>query len=68
MLEQLAQNYKKAAENGIKDFTDYYQTLFDLYSRRAELLKLQSSLVGQVIALEIASGRYLPAEKSSNKF
>ena len=68
VLEQLAQNYKKAAENGIKDFTDYYQTLFDLYSRRAELLKLQSSLVGQVIALEIASGRYLPAEKSSNKF
>ncbi|MEJ2648167.1 MAG: TolC family protein [Sedimentisphaerales bacterium] len=67
VLERLTQNYKKAAENGIVNFPDYYQMLFDLYSKQAELLKLQGSLVDELITLEIASGRYLPAEKSREK-
>jgi outer membrane protein TolC len=67
VLEGLAENYKKAAENGTVNFPDYYQMLFDLYSKQAELLKLQGSLVDELITLEIASGRYLPAQKSQGK-
>jgi outer membrane protein TolC len=65
-LEKSAQAYNKAAENGSGDYLSYYRVLNDFYSVKIELLGLQKKLIETGIALEIASGRYLPAGQSSN--
>jgi outer membrane protein TolC len=66
VLEKSAQAYKKAAENGSSDYLSYYRVLNNFYSAKIELLGLQKKLVETGIALEIASGRYLPAGQSSD--
>jgi outer membrane protein TolC len=66
VLEKSAQSYRKAAENGSGDYLSYYRVLNDFYSAKTELLGLQRKLVESGIALEIASGRYLPAGQSSD--
>ena len=66
VLEKSSQSYKKAAENGSGDYLSYYHVLNDFYSAKAEMLGLQKKLVETGIALEIASGRYLPAGQNSD--
>jgi outer membrane protein TolC len=66
VLEKSAHSYKKAAENGSGDYLSYYKVLNAFYSAEIELLGLQKRLVETGIALEIASGRYLPARQSSD--
>jgi cobalt-zinc-cadmium efflux system outer membrane protein len=64
-LEKLSKSYKQAAENGSSDYLSYYRALNDFHSEQIDLFGLERKLVDLGIALEIASGRYLPASKKS---
>jgi outer membrane protein TolC len=59
-LELLVTTAKSALDEGNTDVISYYQTRYNLILRRVELLKLKQQLIESWIALEIASGRYLP--------
>ncbi|MEJ2704678.1 MAG: TolC family protein, partial [Sedimentisphaerales bacterium] len=65
VLRKLAQSYKQAAKNGTADYLSYYGTLNEFHSRQIELFTLQGKLVDLGVALEIASGRYLPSRTAS---
>jgi outer membrane protein TolC len=59
-LQRLVETAKQALEQGNTDVISYYQTRYNLILRRVEVLKLKQQLMEAHIALEIASGRYLP--------
>ncbi len=59
-LERLVATAKSALAEGNTDVISYYNSRSDLILRRVELLKLKQQLIEAWIALEIASGRYLP--------
>ena len=59
-LQRLVDTAKSALDEGNADVISYYQTRFNLILRQIEVLKLKQQLIEARIALEIASGRYLP--------
>jgi len=59
-LEQLVKTYRIAVDQHNADVLIYYSAQNDLAQKRIELLKLKQELMDNRIALEIASGRYLP--------
>ncbi len=59
-LERLVTTAKSALDEGNTDVISYYQTRYNLVLRQVELLKLEQQLIEAWVALEIASGRYLP--------
>jgi outer membrane protein, heavy metal efflux system len=59
-LQRLVDTAKSALDQGNADVISYYQTRFNLILRQIEVLKLKQQLIETRIALEIASGRYLP--------
>jgi outer membrane protein TolC len=64
-LERLVATAKAALDEGNTDVISYYQSRYNLILRKVELLKLKQQLVEAWIALEIASGRYLPQARLS---
>jgi outer membrane protein TolC len=63
-LQRLVDTAKSALDQGNADVISYYQTRFNLILRQIEVLKLKEQLIETHIALEIASGRYLPDSKT----
>jgi outer membrane protein TolC len=59
-LERLADVYRQAAEQRNVDVLSYYAVQNDLAQKRIDLLKLKQQLADTKVALELASGRYLP--------
>jgi outer membrane protein, heavy metal efflux system len=59
-LQRLVDTARSALDQGNADIISYYQTGFNLITRQIEVLKLKQQLTETHIALEIASGRYLP--------
>lgn len=60
-LEQLVRTYQAALAQHNADVLSYYAAQNDLSQRKIDLLKLKQQLMDNQIALEIASGRYMPA-------
>jgi len=56
---ELAERYRKAADQGRADILDYYQTMIQLYAQELDRLTLQRRLSDLAIGLEIASGQYI---------
>ena len=63
-LQRLVDTARSALDEGNADVISYYQTRFNLILRQIEVLKLKQQLIETHIALEIASGRYLPDSKT----
>jgi outer membrane protein TolC len=59
-LERLADVYRKALDAGNADVLSYYGSRNELARKRIEVEKLKQQLVQNAVALELASGRYLP--------
>ena len=59
-LEQLVKTYQTALAQHNADVLSYYLAQNDLSQKRIDVLKLKQQLMDNQIALEIASGRYLP--------
>ncbi|MFQ5848611.1 MAG: TolC family protein [Candidatus Methylomirabilales bacterium] len=62
----LVEAYHKAAHEGRVSILRYYNTLNSVYARQLERINLEKRLVGLVISLEIASGRYFPCAAGLN--
>jgi len=60
-LNGLIHSYKSATEDGAVDILTYYEALCNLYNGQIQVLILKRELVDLGIALEIATGQYLPA-------
>jgi outer membrane protein TolC len=60
-LTQLVRTYQAALGQHNVDVLSYYLAQNDLSQARIDLLKLKQQLMDNQIALELASGRYLPA-------
>lgn len=59
-LQRLSETYRLSMEAGNADVLSYYITLNSLAQKRLFVLKLKQQLIEGRIALEIASGRFLP--------
>ena len=59
-LQRLVDTYRLAIEQHNADILSYYTAQNDLAQARIDLLKLKQQLMDNRIAIEIASGRYLP--------
>jgi outer membrane protein TolC len=58
--ERLVDVYQKAADAHNADLLSYYSARNELANKRINILKLKQQLVQNAIALELASGQYLP--------
>ena len=63
LLEKLVNSAQTAIEQRNADVLSYYTARSNLLQKRIQLIKLQEQLLEAHTALEIASGRYLPANK-----
>jgi outer membrane protein TolC len=52
---------KEASDQGTADVLGYFQARTNLNQKNLQVIKLKQQLVDSRIALELASGRYLPA-------
>jgi len=59
-LERLVQTYESAVGRHNADVLSYYTAWNDLAQKRIDLYKLKQDLMDNKIALEIATGRYVP--------
>jgi len=62
VFQRLVDTAKTAAEEGAADVLGYFQARISLNQRSLQILKLKQTLIEAKSALELASGRYLPAE------
>jgi outer membrane protein TolC len=62
VFQRLVDTAKTAAEEGAADVLGYFQARINLNQRSLQILKLKQTLIEAKSALELASGRYLPAE------
>jgi outer membrane protein TolC len=62
-LEKLVQTYEQALRRGHADVLSYYTAQGSLAQKRIDVLKLKQQLVEDWVALEIASGLYLPQDQ-----
>lgn len=60
-LTELVRTYQAAVAQHNADVFSYYQAQNDLSQAQIDVLKLKQQLMDNQIALELASGRYLPA-------
>ena len=63
-MERLVGTYRNALARGNADVLSYYTAIGTLAQKRLDLIKLKQQLVQNRIALEIASGQYLPEDLS----
>lgn len=61
-LKELVHSYHRALLEGAADVLTYYSARNEFITRQIDDLKLKQSLLDQMIALEIASGEYLPGK------
>jgi outer membrane protein TolC len=59
--ERLVESYRRALDAGNADVLSYYGAWNDLAQKRIGVLKLKQQLVQAGVALELASGQFLPA-------
>jgi outer membrane protein TolC len=59
--ERLVNAYKRALDAGNADVLSYYGALNDLAQKRIGVVKLKQQLVQAGVALELATGQFLPA-------
>ncbi len=62
VAQRLVATYRIALLEGHADVVTYYNALNDLYGRQVELLSLKKGLSDLIIALEVASGRFLAGQ------
>jgi cobalt-zinc-cadmium efflux system outer membrane protein len=60
VLQHLVDIAKEAADQGTADVLGYFQAKTNLNQKSLQIIKLKQQLVDSRIALELASGRYLP--------
>jgi len=65
-LERLVRTYQRALQQGNADVLSFYTARSALAQKRIGVLKLKQQLVENWIAMEIASGQYLPIESAPN--
>jgi cobalt-zinc-cadmium efflux system outer membrane protein len=63
VLQHLVDIAKEASDQGAADVLGYFQARTNLSQRSLQVIKLKQQLLDSRIALELASGRYLPAGK-----
>jgi len=61
VLQHLVDIAKEASDQGTADVLGYFQAKTNLNQKSLQIIKLKQQLVDSRIALELASGRYLPA-------
>ena len=61
VLRYLVDVAKEASDQGAADVLGYFQAKTNLNQKSLQIIKLKQQLVDSRIALELASGRYLPA-------
>jgi len=61
VLQHLVDIAKEALDQGAADVLGYFQAKTNLNQKSLQIIKLKQQLVDSRIALELASGRYLPA-------
>ena len=61
VLRHLVDIAKQASDQGAADVLGYFQARTNLNQKSLQIIKLKQLLVDSRIALELASGRYLPA-------
>jgi len=61
VLQHLVDIAKEASDQGAADVLGYFQAKTNLNQKSLQIIKLKQQLVDSRIALELASGRYLPA-------
>ena len=66
IFERLVSSAEAARQQGNADVLSYYTARNSLLQKRIQLIKLQEQLLEAHTALEIASGRYLPANAALN--
>ena len=60
VLQHLVDIAKEASDQGTADVLGYFQAKTNLNQKSLQIIKLKQQLVDSRIALELASGRYLP--------
>lgn len=60
-LEKLVRSYQEATRNETADILNYYRSLDRLYGQKVKMIRLQRDLADLDVALEIATGKYVPA-------
>jgi outer membrane protein TolC len=63
-LQKFADTYREALENGNADALSYFLAQTALANKQLAVIKLRQQLVEDWIALEIASGQYLPTSNT----
>jgi cobalt-zinc-cadmium efflux system outer membrane protein len=61
VLKHLVEIAKEASDQGAADVLGYFQAKTNLNQKSLQIIKLKQQLLDSRIALELASGRYLPA-------
>jgi cobalt-zinc-cadmium efflux system outer membrane protein len=61
VLQHLVDIAREALDQGAADVLGYFQAKTNLNQKSLQIIKLKQQLVDSRIALELASGRYLPA-------
>jgi outer membrane protein TolC len=67
VLQHLVDIAKEASNQGAADILGYFQAKANLNQKSLQIIKLKQQLIDSKIALELASGRYLPADSSYRK-
>ena len=67
VLQHLVDIAKEASDQGTADILGYFQAKTNLSQKSLQMIKLKQQLVDSRIALELASGRYLPAGNGQRK-
>ena len=67
ILQNLVEIAQKAADEGEGDVLSYFQARTNLNQKTLQLIKLKQQLMDARSALELASGRYLPADRAKEK-
>jgi outer membrane protein TolC len=67
VLRHLVDIAKEASDVGAADVLGYFQARINVNNKSLQIIKLKQLLVDSRIALELASGRYLPAGDRRSK-
>jgi cobalt-zinc-cadmium efflux system outer membrane protein len=67
ILQNLVEIAQKAVDEGEGDVLSYFQARTNLNQKTLQLIKLKQQLMDARSALELASGRYLPAHSEKDK-
>src|SRR5262249_45282892 len=66
-LEQLVEKYRTFMQQGNVDILSFYTAQSALAQKRIDLVKFKQQLIENWIALEIASGQYLPIDSAAQQ-